>query len=212
MNFFKSVPGLIVTALFFFGSFGLDQAQAQQSKSIKPTAIARLTVDGELVKIIGDPAAVEKVKTILAESGCFRRVRNLTTGEIELRQNGENWREAKSEQIDENSRYQADSVHYVVDEFPVFQGGVGELHNFIVENLNYPDEAKEAGLSGEVFVSFVVDKDGQVGNARIVRSVHPVLDQEALRIVRLLPKWEPGRKEGVPVNVAYTIPILFSLD
>lgn len=103
----------------------------------------------------------------------------------------------------------SDYVYMMVDEMPEFPGGVNELVNFVAQNLRYPNEAQRKGIQGKVFVGFVVEKDGSVGNVRVVNGVDFDLDAEAVRVVRLLPNWRPGKIKGEAVRVSYTIPINF---
>lgn len=103
-------------------------------------------------------------------------------------------------------------IFVVVEDMPEFPGGETALRSFINKNVNYPVIAAENGIQGKVYVRFVVDKDGSVTNAEIARGVDPSLDQEALRVVRTLPKWKPGKQRGKPVRVSYTVPINFQLQ
>lgn len=100
----------------------------------------------------------------------------------------------------------------VVEEMPVFPGGTPALMKYIAQSIKYPVEAQKAKIQGRVIVGLIVDKEGNPGHARIIRNVHPLLDAEALRIIKDMPKWEPGKQEGKPVNVQYTIPIVFKLQ
>ena len=100
----------------------------------------------------------------------------------------------------------------VVEEMPEFPGGEIELMKFISRNVKYPDDAKEAGKAGRVIVKFVIDKDGSISDATILRSVYPSIDAEALRVVNAMPKWNPGKVKGEPVRVKYTLPLTFSLS
>lgn len=99
-----------------------------------------------------------------------------------------------------------------VEKMPEFPGGATALNKFLSENLVYPASAKEAGAQGTVLVEFVVEKDGSVSNATVKVSQFPSLDQEALRVVRSLPKWNPGETNGRKVRVYYNVPIRFSLQ
>ena len=103
-------------------------------------------------------------------------------------------------------------VFDVVEQMPEFPGGTAELMKFLSTNMKYPDEATKAGQEGRVIVSFVVEPDGRVTNARVVKSVAPLLDAEALRVIGLMPRWEPGRQNGEAVRVKYTIPVTFRLQ
>ena len=103
------------------------------------------------------------------------------------------------------------NAYDVVEQMPCFPGGQGKLVEFIEENMQYPKECAEKGIYGRVIVAFVVERDGQLSNIRVVKSVHRALDKEALRIVKLMPRWIPGKQNGIAVRVKYIIPIRFSV-
>ena len=105
----------------------------------------------------------------------------------------------------------AAETYYVVEEMPVFPGGEAALREFMVKNITYPEQAKKDTIQGKVYVTFVIDAAGKVGDVKVVRGVHPLLDQEAFRVIGLMPVWKPGTQKGVPVRVSYTIPVMFSL-
>lgn len=103
-------------------------------------------------------------------------------------------------------------VFFIVEEMPEFPGGEAALRAFIAKSINYPVIAQENGIQGKVYVTFVVDKDGGISEAKIARGVDSSLDKEALRVVNSLPKWKPGKQRGKPVRVSYTVPISFVLQ
>jgi periplasmic protein TonB len=98
-----------------------------------------------------------------------------------------------------------------VQEKPVFPGGDAALLKYIAENTKYPALAQEQGIEGKVYIRFVVTKTGEIGNATVMRQMDPSLDEEALRVVKTLPKWTPGKNNGNPVNVWFIIPVRFQL-
>ena len=100
----------------------------------------------------------------------------------------------------------------VVENMPEFPGGDLGLMKFIQKNVRYPAIAKEYNITGKVYVSFIVDKQGNVTNVKIVRGVDKNLDAEAVRVVSSLPKYKPGKQRGKPVRVMFTIPINFTLN
>ncbi|WP_461643665.1 TonB family protein [Labilibaculum euxinus] len=104
-----------------------------------------------------------------------------------------------------------DTTYVTVDQMPEYPGGSLALQKYIAESVKYPQDAKQKGISGRVFVTFVVNKEGEVDQARVVRGVDPSLDAEALRVMNSIPKWTPGYEKGKAVNVTYTVPINFSL-
>ena len=102
-------------------------------------------------------------------------------------------------------------VNFDSIEMPQFRGGETGLRNYIAKNVRYPNKAKWKNIQGTVYVSFVVDVFGQVCRVEVLRGVHPLLDKEAVRVVRSLPKWHPGKKDGKPINVSHSVPIKFYL-
>ena len=100
----------------------------------------------------------------------------------------------------------------VVEQMPQFPGGLEELMTFLSQNVRYPETAHKAGVQGRVIANFVVEKDGSITEAKIVKSVSPELDAEALRVINSMPKWIPGRQNDEAVRVKYTIPVSFQLQ
>ena len=99
----------------------------------------------------------------------------------------------------------------VVEQMPEYPGGMKALMSYLAENIQYPAECQKAGIQGRVIVQFVVKADGSLDNFEIKRSVNPLLDAEALRVIKTTPKWKPGTQHGKPVDVKFTIPVTFSL-
>ncbi|HJX71316.1 MAG TPA: energy transducer TonB [Bacteroidales bacterium] len=107
-----------------------------------------------------------------------------------------------------------DGIFNVVDIMPEFiaDRGVASFLEWIAQNVVYPEEALKEGISGKVFVNFVVDEDGNVVNAKVIRSVHPILDQAAFELIKSSPRWaKPGIQKGIKVKVAFTFPITYVL-
>jgi periplasmic protein TonB len=103
-------------------------------------------------------------------------------------------------------------VYQQVEVMPEYPGGETALMNDLISAIKYPEEAKKNGVQGKVYVSFVVDEQGKVTNAKIERGVEASLDKESLRVVNELKTWKPGKEKGKAVKVAYTIPIKYALD
>ena len=103
-------------------------------------------------------------------------------------------------------------IFQVVEEMPDFPGGMKECMKFLARNMKYPMAAQEAKIEGRVVVQFVVDRDGSVNDIKVVRSISPQLDAEAVRVIGLMPKWNPGKQRGKAVAVKYTMPIQFRLQ
>ena len=106
----------------------------------------------------------------------------------------------------------ADDAFDVVEQMPEYPGGPKALMEFLNNNVQYPAEAEKAGIQGRVIATFVVEKDGSISNAKVVKSVDPLLDAEALRVIGAMPNWKPGMQNGKVVRVKYTVPLSFHLD
>lgn len=103
-------------------------------------------------------------------------------------------------------------IFYVVERAPEFPGGMGELMKFLQRNIKYPTAAQQAGIQGKVEVEFTVKKDGSVADIKVVRSVNPELNAEAMRVISAMPKWKPGEQRGTPVDTRFEMPIVFRLS
>jgi protein TonB len=114
---------------------------------------------------------------------------------------------------DTEQEVEEQEVFYVVEDMPGFgDGDSNKFREYIAKNLRYPEVAAENGIQGRVFVQFVVEPDGRVSNVKVIRSVDPALDKEAVRVVESSPKWKPGKQRGKPVRVSFTFPIIFVLQ
>ena len=105
-----------------------------------------------------------------------------------------------------------EEVFVVVEQDPQFPGGMEALYKYIASNVKYPDEAKAKNITGKVFVSFVIEKDGSISNVKVVHSPHELLSDEAVRCVLAMPKWVPGKQRGKSVRTQFMLPINFTLD
>ena len=120
--------------------------------------------------------------------------------------------ETDEDEIIEIEEEDDEEFFMVVENMQEFPGGDLGLMKFIQKNVKYPAIAKEYNITGKVYVSFIVDKQGKVTNVKIVRGVDKNLDGEALRVVSALPNYKPGKQRGKPVRVMFTIPINFTLN
>jgi protein TonB len=103
-------------------------------------------------------------------------------------------------------------VFDVVEQMPSFPGGPAALMQYLSSNIKYPVVAEENGVQGRVVCTFVVEKDGSITDVRVIKSVDPSLDKEAVRVVKGMPKWIPGKQNGSAVRVKYTVPVTFRLQ
>ena len=105
-----------------------------------------------------------------------------------------------------------EEIHTRVEQMPQFGSGERELLEYLAKNIKYPTIARENGIQGTVVIQFVVDKDGSVTEPTVVREVGGGCDEEALRVIKTMPKWIPGKQQGKPVKVRYTLPVKFKLE
>ena len=110
-----------------------------------------------------------------------------------------------------NDKTDHDKVYQVVEKMPEFPGGIQMLMKYLSQNIKYPEEAQKSGIEGKVICQFVITKEGMVDNVNVIRSVHPSLDAEAIRVLKAMPIWIPGEQKGTKVNVQYVLPINFKL-
>ena len=128
-------------------------------------------------------------------------------------QNGQKEPETvRSEPLNKPQPVNSTRVYDVVEQMPSFPGGISGLRTYLNQNIRYPAEAQENCVQGRVVVSFVVEKDGHISDVTVLRSVDPSLDKEAIRVVRNMPRWTPGKQGGEPVRVRYNVPVSFRLN
>ncbi len=128
-------------------------------------------------------------------------------GKVTIISKDEKYFDAKKSEDKLNGR----DIYLTVDEMPVFEGGDLGLRTYIANNVEYPDEAKDKQIEGKVYIRFVVDHEGNVAETKVLKGVAPSLDNEALRVIKSLPKWKAGKVKGVAVPVYFTVPINFKL-
>jgi len=113
---------------------------------------------------------------------------------------------------EEEEEVEEKHIFLVVENMPEYPGGEAAMYKFIGANIEYPRMAKESGISGRVFVTFVVERDGSVTDVQILRGIGGGCDEEAIRVIEAMPKWSPGKQRGKPVRVQYRMPIKFTLQ
>jgi protein TonB len=120
--------------------------------------------------------------------------------------------EVKDEKPQVIEQPQQAEIFTVVEEQPGYPGGEEARIKFLQDNIKYPEEAKELGIQGKVFVTFVVEVDGSITDVKVLRGIGGGCDEEAIRVVKAMPKWVPGKQRGVPVRVQFNLPIKFTLQ
>lgn len=105
-----------------------------------------------------------------------------------------------------------EEIFTAVEQNPEFPGGTAEMYKYLGNNIKYPAAAQRANISGRVFVKFVVEKDGSIGNIEVLKGIGFGCDEEAIRVIKSMPKWSPGRQNGKNVRVYYTMPVVYKLE
>jgi len=113
--------------------------------------------------------------------------------------------------IEEEEEIIEDQIFTIVEKMPQFGKGEADLLNYLAKNIKYPQMAKESGISGIVYVTFVVNKQGKVDKVKVLRGIGGGCDKEAVRVVKGMPDWKPGKQRGKPVSVQYNLPVRFVL-
>ncbi|MGC9355372.1 MAG: TonB family protein [Mariniphaga sp.] len=196
----------VLTALALIIVFACEQKETEmQENQITGkeaiTITSTLLEDGRM-KMEGTAEDMEEFK---------KRFANVNSFEIETDSLGNIFLVQKKEEMPKTLTGD-EQIFFIVEEMPEFPGGELALRQYIANAIKYPVIAQENGIQGRVYVTFVVNTDGSVADARIARGVDPSLDKEALRVVNSLPKWKPGKQRGKPVRVSYTVPINFVLQ
>ena len=114
--------------------------------------------------------------------------------------------------VEEKKVVEDNKVFDVVEQMPDFPGGMSALMSYLNKNIRYPVVAEENGIQGRVIVTFVVERNGSITDVQVVKSVDPSLDKEAIRVVKSMPNWIPGKQNGSAVRVKYTLPVTFRLQ
>ena len=119
--------------------------------------------------------------------------------------------EEVEEEIQSLSASSSGQVYDIAEQMPSFPGGQSALFQYLSKNIQYPKLCEEHGIQGRVICSYIVEEDGSITDVQVRKSVHPSLDKEAVRVIQSMPKWNPGKENGLPVRVRYNLPITFSL-
>ena len=132
--------------------------------------------------------------------------------DVEADQNTEVQEYVAPVRVDEEESAEEAQIFMVVESMPEFPGGEPALYKFLGENIKYPQMAKESGIQGRVFVTFVVERNGSVTDVRVLRGIGGGCDEEAIRVVQSMPTWTPGKQRGKSVRVQYNLPVKFTLQ
>lgn len=236
------IPGLILLALFYNGTFGsaeeeqvfvntdveLTTLEEEYEEEIEEEEQFELPPEPEEIIAPEEVANEQQVTAILVtEDENYeedKQVKNqdevldnaAMLGQVNVTEGVEDLNKTRiiDQVIAEEKPVEDEQVYNLtmVEQQPEFPGGVEAMYKFLRDQIVYPVIAAEEGVQGKVIVEFVVSKTGAIENVRVLRGRHPALDKEALRVVKAMPKWNPGRNNGNAVKVTYTLPVSFKLQ
>ncbi|MFP4664917.1 MAG: TonB family protein [Bacteroidales bacterium] len=188
-----------------------DNAQEQVNEHLSGGTSGEATSSADRrQKAISDHVISEK--SAMPDSEPVRQGETDSGADLEISAEAGKTAEIAMDAFEEESDEEAEPISFaVVEEKPEFPGGDTALMNFISTNAEYPDDVRENAIEGRVFVHFVIDTNGRVSNVSVARGVDPALDKEAMRVVRMMPDWKPGKQGGKAVAVTYILPISFDL-
>jgi protein TonB len=119
--------------------------------------------------------------------------------------------EAPPVKVEEEKEEEEQKIFTIVENDPEFPGGMDALYKYLAENIKYPQLARDNGITGKVFVTFVVERDGSIANVKLLRDIGGGCGAEAIRVVKSMPKWNPGKQRGKAVRVQFNLPVNFTL-
>ena len=205
--------GMIISLLIAWMAF---EHKSYDKREIDPSLLNReVVLDEEMVEITKQeeqkpqPVEVPKQTTQLEIVQDDVEVEDIEIN-AEMDQN-EVMEEYVAPEIEEEEVVEQE-VFTIVEEMPGYPGGDAKMYEYLGKNIKYPQIARESSIQGRVFVNFVVEPDGSVTNVKVLRGIGGGCDEEAMRVVKSMPKWKPGKQRGKAVRVSYTLPVVFKLQ
>lgn len=207
--------GYVIVLAFMFVAFEWSERDVKIDTS---QAIADLNFEEEIIPITEQP---EQVTPPPPEAPSIAETLTIVENEADVQETAIVSSEELNQAVTikyvpvavEEEEPEEQTIFEVVENMPEFpQGGMAGLMQYLSKNIKYPTIAQENGTQGRVTVQFVVNKDGGIVDAKVLRGVDPYLDKEAVRVIMGMPKWKPGMQRGKPVRVKYTVPVTFRLQ
>jgi protein TonB len=205
--------GMIISLLIAWLAF---EHKSYDKREIDPSLLNReVTIEEEMVEITKQdeqkpqPVEVPKQTTQLEIVQDDVEVEDIEIN-AEVEQNEVIEEYVAPEVVEEEVVEQ--EIFKIVEEMPAFPGGEAKLMEYVAKNVKYPQIARETGVQGRVYVNFVVEPDGSVSNVSVLRGIGGGCDEEAIRVVKSMPKWKPGKQRGKAVRVSYMLPVNFKLQ
>jgi protein TonB len=185
-----------------------QENQIEEIKPVAPPPLLKATVQFTPPVVVKDEEVTEQ--KMLTQDELTETDKQISVATVEGTKDGVDVRDLIEHKV--ITEAPKEEIFHHVEQMPVFPGGEKELLKWLGENINYPTIAQEQGIQGKVFLRFVVRPDGSVDDVQVVKSLEPSCDKEAVRAVKKMPKWVPGRQNGNAVNVYYSLPVTFRLQ
>ena len=207
--------GYVIVLAFMFVAFGWTKRDIKIDTS---QAITDLVFEEEIIPITEQP---EQVTPPPPEAPAIAETLTIVEDDADVEETAIVSSEELNQAVEikyvpvavEEEEPEEQTIFEVVEQMPEFpNGGMAGLMQYLSKNIKYPTIAQENGTQGRVTVQFVVNKDGSIVDAKVLRGVDPYLDKEAVRVIMGMPKWKPGMQRGKPVRVKYTVPVMFRLQ
>ncbi len=204
--------GLIIALLIVFAAFSMKSYNKQTVNQLQvavddaPEEIIPITEQKVKPPPPPPPRQVTQIKIVEDDV----QVEDDLDIDVEADDNTEFQEYVPPETDDEDVEEQ--QIFQVVENMPEFPGGRAALMKYLATNIKYPPYAKEAGIQGRVFINFVVERDGSITAVKVLRGIGGGCDEEAVRVVKAMPKWKPGMQRGKPVRVSFNLPVKFTLQ
>ena len=207
--------GLVVALVFALVAFNIKSYDAEEVEVAQRTAINE--IEDVIIQTAEDtpPPPEPEAPEVATELVVVENDAEITH-ELGIVDMGDDANKAQEEfvpvEIEEEVVVEEEEIFQVVEEEPEFPGGMEALYKYLGESIKYPQLAKENNIEGKVYVTFVVEKDGSIANPRILRDIGGGCGQEAVRVVKAMPKWKAGKQRGKNVRVQFNLPVSFKLN
>jgi protein TonB len=205
--------GMIISLLIAWLAF---EHKSYDKREIDPSLLNReVTIDEEMVEITKQDEQKPQPMEVPKQTTQLEIVQDdVEVEDIEINadvQQDEVIEEYVAPEVVEEEVVEQE-IFKIVEEMPAFPGGEAKLMEYVAKNVKYPQIARETGVQGRVYVNFVVEPDGSVSNVSVLRGIGGGCDEEAIRVVKSMPKWKPGKQRGKAVRVSYMLPVNFKLQ
>jgi len=207
--------GLIITLIILLLAFGWKSSDRNYSSSETRDFVEiqeeMVPITEQKIKLLPPPPSNTAVTIKIVEDDIDVEDDIVIDAEANQETEIEEYIPYESQELEEEEDIGEEPIFVVVESMPTFPDGMNNLMRYLSDNIKYPSQAREMGIQGKVFLSFVVEKDGSVTDVTLLRGIGGGCDEEAIRVVKNMPKWIPGKQRNIPVRVRFNLPVNFRL-